>query len=133
LDLVSSVSRSRSIPRSATPARISISCARKNLSRIRFLKVAEKDNKPVDKDELVKGYEYEKGRYVVLTKEDFETAAVKRNSAIELLDFVPADEVDDRYFDKPYYLLPSKGRRPRLRAVPRRAAPVGQGRASRRS
>ena len=81
----------------------------KDLSRVRFLKVAEKDNKPVDKDELVKGYEYEKGRYVVLTKEDFEKAAVKRNSAIELLDFVPAEEVDDRYFDKPYYLLPSKG------------------------
>ena len=81
----------------------------KDLSRIRFLKVAEKDDKPVGKDELVKGYEYEKGRYVVLTKEDFEKAAVKRNSAIELLDFVPADQVDDRYFDKPYYLLPAKG------------------------
>lgn len=80
-----------------------------DLSRIRFQKVAEKDDKPVDKDELVKGYEYEKGRYVVLTEEDFEQAAVKRNSAIELLDFVPAAEVDDRFFDKPYYLLPAKG------------------------
>ena len=80
-----------------------------DLSRIRFQKVAEKDEKPVDKDELVKGYEYEKGHYVVLTEEDFEKAAVKRNSAIELLDFVPAAEVDDRFFDKPYYLLPAKG------------------------
>src|SRR5215216_4238995 len=81
----------------------------KDLSRVHFLKVAAKDNRPVAKDELVKGYEYEKGRYVVLTKEDFAKAAVKRNSAIELLDFVPAEQVDDRYFDKPYYLLPSKG------------------------
>jgi DNA end-binding protein Ku len=81
----------------------------KDLSRIKFLKVAEKDSKPVGKDELVKGYEYEKGRYVILTKEDFEKAAVKRNSAIELLDFVPGEELDDRYFDKPYYLLPAKG------------------------
>ena len=81
----------------------------KDLSRILFQKVAQKDGKPVDKDELVKGFEYEKGRYVILTKEDFEKAAVKRNSAIELLDFVPADEIDDRYFDKPYYLLPAKG------------------------
>ncbi len=81
----------------------------KDLSRIRFQKVAEKDNEPVDKDELVKGFEYDKGRYVILTKEDFEKAAVKRNSAIELLDFVPADDVDDRYFDKPYYLMPVKG------------------------
>jgi DNA end-binding protein Ku len=81
----------------------------KDLSRIQYRKVAAKDQKPVDKDELVKGYEYEKGRYVVLTPEDFAAAAVKRNSAIELLDFVPADDVDDRYFDKPYYLRPSKG------------------------
>ena len=81
----------------------------KDLSRINYKKVAAKDNRPVDKDELVRGYEYEKGRYVVLTDEDFEKAAVKRNSTIELLDFVPADAVDDRYFDKPYYLLPQKG------------------------
>jgi DNA end-binding protein Ku len=81
----------------------------KDLSRVRFQKVAEKDNKPVDKDELVKGFEYQKGRYVILTKEDFQKAAVKRNSVIEMLDFVSADEIDDRYFDKPYYLLPSKG------------------------
>ena len=81
----------------------------RDMSRIHYKKVAEKDQQEVDKDELVKGYEYEKGRYVVLTKEDFERAAVKRNSAIELLDFVPADDVDDRYFDKPYYLLPAKG------------------------
>jgi DNA end-binding protein Ku len=81
----------------------------KDLSRIQYKKVAEKDQKPVEKDELVKGYEYEKGRYVVLDDEDFEKAAVKRNSVIELMDFVSAEEVDDRFFDKPYYLLPQKG------------------------
>jgi DNA end-binding protein Ku len=57
----------------------------------------------------VKGYEYEKGRYVVLKREDFEAAAVKRNSRIDLLDFVAGGEVDDRYFSKPYYLLPGQG------------------------
>ena len=81
----------------------------KDLSRIQYKKVAEKDQKPVEKDELVKGYEYEKGRYVVLDDEDFKKAAVKRNSVIELMDFVSAEEVDDRFFDKPYYLLPQKG------------------------
>jgi DNA end-binding protein Ku len=81
----------------------------RDLSRIKLQKVAEKDRKPVEQDELVKGYEYDKGRYVVLTNEDFEKAAVKRNSAIELLDFVPDQEIDDRYFDKPYYLVPQKG------------------------
>lgn len=78
-------------------------------SRIGFQKVSKKDGKVVSADELVKGFEYDKGRYVVLTKEDFDSAAVKRNSRIELLDFVDAGEVDDRYFNKPYYLLPSKG------------------------
>ena len=78
-------------------------------SRIQYRKVAAKDGEPVDQDELVKGYEYEKGRYVIVTDEDFEAAAVKRNSVIELLDFVDADAIDDRYFDKPYYLLPQKG------------------------
>jgi DNA end-binding protein Ku len=78
-------------------------------SRIGFQKVSKKDGKVVSADELVKGFEYDKGRYVVLTKQDFDEAAVKRNSRIELLDFVDAGEVDDRYFNKPYYLLPSKG------------------------
>jgi DNA end-binding protein Ku len=78
-------------------------------SRIGFQKVSKKDGKVVSADELVKGYEYDKGRYVVLTKDDFDSAAVERNSRIELLDFVEATEVDDRYFNKPYYLLPSRG------------------------
>jgi DNA end-binding protein Ku len=78
-------------------------------SRIKYEKVAEKDGKSVRKDELVKAFEYEKGRYVTLTAEDFRDAAVKRNSIIDLIDFVPAADIDDRYFDKPYYLLPQKG------------------------
>jgi DNA end-binding protein Ku len=78
-------------------------------SRIKYEKVAAKDGKPVNKNELVKGFEYEKGRYVVLSAEDFAKAAVKRNSVIDLIDFVPADDIDDRYFNKPYYLLPQKG------------------------
>ncbi|HSK11499.1 MAG TPA: Ku protein [Vicinamibacterales bacterium] len=82
---------------------------RSDKSRISFLKVAKEDGEAVSPDQLVRGYEYEKGRYVILEKEDFEAAAVKRDSRIELLDFVAADDVDDRFFDKPYYLLPAKG------------------------
>jgi DNA end-binding protein Ku len=78
-------------------------------SPIGYQKVAKQDGEVVSKDELVKGYEYEKGHYIVLTEKDFESAAVKRNSRIDLLDFVNGDDVDDRYFDKPYYLLPGKG------------------------
>jgi DNA end-binding protein Ku len=82
---------------------------RSDKSRIGYQTVAKADGRVVSKDELVKGYEYQKGRYVVLSPNEFEAAAVKRNSRIDLLDFVPADEVDDRYFDKPYYLLPGPG------------------------
>jgi DNA end-binding protein Ku len=78
-------------------------------SRIGYQTVAKADGTPVSRDELVRGYEYEKGRYIVLTDKDLEAAAVQRNGRIELLDFVQGDEVDDRYFYKPYYLLPGKG------------------------
>jgi DNA end-binding protein Ku len=78
-------------------------------SRISYKKVGGDDAETVSKEELVKGYEYEKGRYVVLTQADFESAAVERNSRIDVLNFVDGQEIDDRYFDKPYYLLPEKG------------------------
>lgn len=82
---------------------------RTDKSRIQFQRVAEKDGEVVDWDDIVKGYEYEKGRFIVLTKEDFESAAVNQDRTIDILDFVAAEEVDDRYFDKPYYLLPAQG------------------------
>ena len=82
---------------------------RSDKSRVGYQKVAKADGELVSKDELVKGYEYQKGRYIVLTQQDFDSAAVKRNSRIDLLDFVASEEVDDRYFDKPYYLLPGQG------------------------
>lgn len=82
---------------------------RSDKARIGYQKIAKDTGEVVSKDELVKGYEYEKGRYIVLTEKDFESAAVERDSRIDLLDFVEASQVDDRYFDKPYYLLPAKG------------------------
>jgi DNA end-binding protein Ku len=78
-------------------------------SRIKYEKVAAKDSKPVSKDELVKGYEYEKGQFIVLTPEDFSRAALEKDRSIDIIDFVKADEIDDRYFDKPYYLTPGAG------------------------
>jgi DNA end-binding protein Ku len=50
-----------------------------------------------------------KGQYIVLTPEDFEKAALKKDRVIDIQDFVKADAIDDRFFDKPYYLLPGKG------------------------
>jgi DNA end-binding protein Ku len=59
--------------------------------------------------QIVKGYEFSKGHFVVLTAEDFEKAALKKDRIIDILDFVAAEAIDDRFFDQPYYLLPAKG------------------------
>lgn len=82
---------------------------RSDRSRIGYQPVTSRDGAIVSRDDLVKGYEYDTGRYVVLTDEDFKKAAVKRNSRIDVLDFVEGGDVDDRYFAKPYYLLPGRG------------------------
>jgi DNA end-binding protein Ku len=81
----------------------------KDRSPINYERVCQKEGEAVGWDELVKGYEYEKGRFVVLTKEDFAAAALEKTRRIDILDFVKADDIDDRYFDKPYYLTPGKG------------------------
>jgi DNA end-binding protein Ku len=81
----------------------------KDRSPINFERVCQKDGKTVAWNDLVKGYEYEKGRFVVLTKEDFAAAALEKTRRIDVLDFVEADAIDDRYFDKPYYLTAKKG------------------------
>jgi DNA end-binding protein Ku len=82
---------------------------KRDKSRIQFQRVAEKDGAVVAWEDIVKGYEYQKGHYIVLTPEDFERAAVKKDRVIDIMDFVEADAIDDRFFDKPYYLLPAKG------------------------
>lgn len=81
----------------------------KDRSPINFERICQKDGKPVAWDDIVKGYEYEKGHFVVLGKEDFAAAALEKTRRIDVLDFVEADAVDDRYFDKPYYLTAKKG------------------------
>jgi DNA end-binding protein Ku len=77
-------------------------------SPVKYERVCLKDGKPVAWEDLVKGYEYEKGRFIVLTREDLKAAAANRDKTIHILDFVQADTIDDRYFETPYYLLPDK-------------------------
>ena len=78
-------------------------------SPVKFERVCVREGKPVAWDELVKGYEYEKGRFVVLTKEDFRAAALEKTRTIDIRSFVNAEEIDDRFFETSYYLLPAKG------------------------
>jgi len=79
----------------------------KDHARVRYERVSEKTHKPVAWNDLVRGYEYSKGRFVVLTPEDFESAAIEKTRTIDILDFVKAEDIDDRFFDKPYYVTPS--------------------------
>ena len=81
----------------------------KDKSPIKYERVCQRDGKPVDWEDLVKGYEYERGHYVVLTKDDFKSAALERDRRVNITDFVPAEDIDDRFYDHPYYLLPDKG------------------------
>ena len=78
-------------------------------SPVKFERVCAREGKPVAWDELVKGYEYEKGRFVVLTKEDFKQAALEKTRTVDIRSFVKGEEIDDRFFESSYYLLPAKG------------------------
>lgn len=80
-----------------------------NYCPVKYERVCKEDGKEVPWDDIVKGFEYEKERYVVLTDEDFEKAALATNKTFEIQDFAPEGEVDPRYFEKPYYLIPQKG------------------------
>jgi DNA end-binding protein Ku len=80
-----------------------------DLSPVKYEPVCQADGEPVPWNEIVKGYEYEKGKFVVLTDADFKAAALESSKTIDILDFVQQDEIDPRYFETPYYLVPSKG------------------------
>jgi DNA end-binding protein Ku len=81
----------------------------KDRSPVRFERVCIRDGTPVAWEDLVKGYEYAKGHFVVMTKDDFKAAALEKTRAVDIIDFVNADDIDDRYFETPYYLVPAKG------------------------
>jgi DNA end-binding protein Ku len=101
-----------------------------DLSPVRYERVCTEDGQPVPWEDVVKGYEYTKGKYVVLTDEDFESAAVESSRTLDILDFVKQEEIDPRFFETPYYLVPSKGgERPYalLREAMRRTGAVGIG------
>lgn len=81
----------------------------KDKSPIKYERICQRDGTAVAWEDLVKGYEYERGHYVVLTKEDFKSAALQKDRRVQVTDFVPGNAIDDRFFDQPYYLLPDKG------------------------
>jgi DNA end-binding protein Ku len=80
-----------------------------DLSPVNYKRVAEKDGTEVSWDQIVKGYEYEKGKYVVLKEEDFQRVDLEATQTVDIKDFVDEEEIDPMFFYKPYYLEPQKG------------------------
>lgn len=80
----------------------------KDEGRIKYERVCSVDGKPVPWDEIVKGYEYEKGEYVILTDDDFKKVNPEATQSVEILEFVELEKIDPMFFDKPYYLEPTK-------------------------
>jgi DNA end-binding protein Ku len=81
----------------------------KDHSPVNYKRVAEKDGKEVPWGEIVKGYEYEKGKFVVLNEKDFQRVDLEATQTVDIQDFVDLEEIDPMYFYKPYYLEPQKG------------------------
>jgi DNA end-binding protein Ku len=81
---------------------------KKDLSPIKYRRVAETDHQEVPWEEIVKGYEYEKGQFVVIEEEDFKRADIEATQTVDILEFVPLQDIDPMFFDKPYYLEPEK-------------------------
>ncbi len=82
---------------------------KQDLSPINYKRVAEMDGKDVPWEEIVKGFEYEKGKFVVMEEKDFDKAELQGTDSVEILDFVEEDAVNPIYFYKPYYIEPMKG------------------------
>jgi DNA end-binding protein Ku len=74
--------------------------------RIRNKRVSEDTGREVDYEDIVKGYEVDKGKFVIVTPEELEAVAPEKSRTIEIEDFVPLEEIDPIYFEKTYYLAP---------------------------
>ncbi len=106
---VSLTFRSLSIPLRDGKSSSFVLLRQSDLSPVNYKRVAEKDGKEVPWDQIVKGYEYEKGKYVVLKDEDFERVDLEATQTVDIQDFVDQEEIDPMFFYKPYYLEPQKG------------------------
>jgi DNA end-binding protein Ku len=78
-------------------------------SPVKFERVCAREGKPVAWEELVKGYEYERGRFVIVTKEDFRLAALEKSRTVDIRSFVKGEDIDDRFFESSYFVTPAKG------------------------
>jgi DNA end-binding protein Ku len=78
-------------------------------SRLKQQYTCARDNTRVERDDMVKGYEFSKDRYVIFSPDELKALEERGDGSIEIVEFVPADKVDRVFLDKPYYLGPDKG------------------------
>jgi DNA end-binding protein Ku len=97
----------RLYPASSSAEKISFhNLAPGSMARVQMVPTDSTTGKPVPRDQLLKGYEFEKGRYVILSNEELEQVQVESNRIIDVTQFVNDDEVDPLYLDSPYWLAP---------------------------
>ena len=82
---------------------------KKDMSPVSYKRFCDSENVEVPWDDITRGYEYERDRYVEITDEDLDKADVELTKTIQIQEFVQEEEIDPVYFDKPYYLEPQKG------------------------
>ncbi len=80
----------------------------KDHSQIRYARICKTEEREVPWEEIIKGYEYQSGEFVILNDEDFSKANLTRSKSIEIVDFVKESDIDTIYYSKPYYLEPEK-------------------------
>lgn len=77
-------------------------------SRVKQVLYCQAEDRPIERSEIVKGYEYDKGKYVVIDDEDIRKVAPKTAKVMEILEFVKSDQVDPVYFESAYYMSPDE-------------------------
>ena len=78
-------------------------------SPINYKKICPVCNREVTQEEIVRGFEYEKGRYVIINEEDMDSLPTQTTKTVDIIDFVDLAEIDPIYFSKPYFLAPAEG------------------------
>src|SRR5439155_20205799 len=82
---------------------------KKDGARLKQQYVGSKDGDKVEKEEMVKGYEFTTGQYVIFNREELKALEEKSTNTIEITEFVPAEQADRKYVEKSYFLGPDKG------------------------
>lgn len=86
---------------------------RRDMAPVGYQRINRETGEPVDWGDIVKGYAYKKGEYVLLEEDDFRRASVKATQSVDIVQFADQGEIDITYYEKPYYLVPTRrGERP---------------------